>query len=156
MRRWSMSTIAFDSPVGQVCVTAADGAIVRLGWGAAPEGADTPLLAEARAQLTAYFAGSRTGFDLPLRVEGSGFLRSVCDAMRTIPFGETRTYGDLAAELGVAAQPVGRACAANPIAILIPCHRVLAATSLGGYSGAGGIETKVALLRHEGAAGLLI
>ncbi len=76
--------------------------------------------------------------------------------MRAIPFGETRTYGEIAAALGASAQAVGTACGANPIATLIPCHRVLGAASLGGYSGAGGIETKVALLRLEGAAGLLI
>jgi len=76
--------------------------------------------------------------------------------MCAIPFGETRTYGEIAAELDASAQAVGNACGANPIPILIPCHRVLGAASLGGFSGAGGIETKVALLRHEGAAGLLI
>ncbi|MCB1350992.1 MAG: MGMT family protein, partial [Maritimibacter sp.] len=68
----------------------------------------------------------------------------------------TRTYGEIAADLGASAQAVGNACGANPIPILIPCHRVLGATGLGGYSGAGGIETKVALLRLEGAGGLLI
>jgi methylated-DNA-[protein]-cysteine S-methyltransferase len=76
--------------------------------------------------------------------------------MSAIPLGETRTYGDLARELGAAAQPVGNACGANPIPVIIPCHRVLGANGLGGFSGSGGVETKVALLRHEGAAGLLI
>lgn len=76
--------------------------------------------------------------------------------MLAIPLGEIRTYGDIAKALGTPAQPVGNACGANPIPVIIPCHRVLAASSLGGFSGMGGIETKVALLRHEGAAGLLI
>ena len=95
-------------------------------------------------------------FDLPLRVEGSDFQRAVCDAMLAIPVGETRTYGDIARDLKAPAQAVGQGCGGNPIPIIIPCHRVLGASSLGGFSGAGGIETKVALLRHERAAGLLI
>ena len=154
--------IALPSPVGLLCVTEEDGAITRLDWvgrserGGRSEGGETPLLAAARAQLDAYFAGTRSAFDLPLTPEGSAFQRAVCDAMRAIPFGETRTYGEIAAALGASAQAVGTACGGNPIPILIPCHRVLGAASLGGYSGAGGIETKVALLRLEGAAGLLI
>ena len=76
--------------------------------------------------------------------------------MYAIPLGETRTYGDLAIELGQAPQTVGQACGANPIPVVIPCHRVLSANGLGGFSGAGGVETKVALLRHERAASLLI
>lgn len=151
-----MTRAVLDSPVGRLRVTESDGAITGLGWGGAAEGAETPLIAEARAQLDAYFAGERQAFDLPLRVEGTAFRRDVCAAMRAIPFGETRTYGDIARNLGASAQAVGNACGANPIPILIPCHRVLGAGSLGGYSGAGGIETKVALLRLEGAAGLLI
>ncbi|MFY9205650.1 MAG: MGMT family protein, partial [Yoonia sp.] len=71
-------------------------------------------------------------------------------------FGETRTYGELAREMGVPAQAIGQACGANPIPIIIPCHRVLGAKTLGGFSGAGGVEGKVQLLRHESAAGLLI
>jgi len=151
-----MTRIAFASPVGPLIVTETDGAITALGWGRATPDDETPLLAEARRQLAEYFAGKRTAFDLPLAPEGSAFQRAVCDAMLAIPFGETRTYGEIAADLGASAQAVGNACGANPIPILIPCHRVLGATGLGGYSGAGGIETKVALLRLEGAGGLLI
>ena len=76
--------------------------------------------------------------------------------MAAIPHGETRTYGDLARDLGAPAQAVGQACGANPVPILIPCHRVLGRNGLGGFSAPGGVETKVALLRLEGAAGLLI
>ncbi len=148
----------FSSPIGPLWIEEEDGALIRLGWGAptGPEDELTPLLREARGQIAAYFAGERTRFDLPLTVHGSAFQRAVCDAMLAIPFGETRTYGDIARDLGASAQAVGNACGANPIALIIPCHRVLGADGLGGYSGAGGIETKVALLRHEGAAGLLI
>ncbi|GKY87292.1 methylated-DNA--[protein]-cysteine S-methyltransferase [Sinisalibacter aestuarii] len=151
-----MATILLDSPVGRLSVTEEGGAITALGWGGAAEGVETPLLAEARTQIADYFAGERDTFDLPLRVEGSDFQRAVCAAMLAIPFGETRTYGDLARDLGAPAQAVGQACGGNPIPLIIPCHRVLGASGLGGYSGSGGIETKVALLRHEGAAGLLI
>ncbi len=151
-----MPSIVMNSPVGPLGVTEEAGAITRLAWGARAEGAETPLLATARRQLAEYFDGTRHAFDLPLAPAGSDFQRAVCAAMCEIPYGETRSYGDIAASLGASAQAVGTACGANPIPVLIPCHRVLGATSLGGYSGAGGIETKVALLRLEGAAGLLI
>jgi len=87
---------------------------------------------------------------------GSDFQRAVCTAILAIPFGHTRTYGEIARDLGVPAQAVGGACGGNPIPVIIPCHRVMGAKGLTGFSGAGGVETKVALLRHEGAAGLLI
>jgi O-6-methylguanine DNA methyltransferase len=76
--------------------------------------------------------------------------------MSAIPYGETRRYGDLAREIGAPAQAIGQACGANPLPILIPCHRVLAAKGLGGFSAKGGVESKVFLLRLEGAASLLI
>lgn len=137
-------------------LTEEDGAITRVDW---QEGGvdDTPLLRRARQQVTEYFAGARQTFDLPLRVDGSAFQRAVCAAMLEIPFGETRTYGEIARDLGQSAQAVGRACGHNPIPVLIPCHRVMGADGkLTGYSGQGGVETKVALLRHEGAGGFLI
>ena len=76
--------------------------------------------------------------------------------MRAIPFGGTRTYGEIAAKVGAPAQAVGQACGANPIPVIIPCHRATAAEGLGGFSAAGGVEMKVALLRHEGAYSLLL
>jgi methylated-DNA-[protein]-cysteine S-methyltransferase len=114
------------------------------------------LLDQAIDELTAYFAGTLQTFTVPVHLTASGFQKDVCAAMSAIPFGETRTYGDLAKALGVPAQAIGQACGGNPIPIIIPCHRVLGANSLGGFSGAGGVETKVTLLKHEGAAGLLI
>lgn len=116
----------------------------------------TPLLRRAGAQLQAYFQDPEAGFDLPLQVEGSAFQRQVCAAMQAIPLGETRTYGDLSKALGVPAQAIGQGCGGNPIAVIIHCHRVLGASGLGGFSGAGGVETKVWLLKHERAGGLLI
>ncbi|WP_425099746.1 methylated-DNA--[protein]-cysteine S-methyltransferase [Tropicibacter sp. S64] len=146
---------SFETPFGTLTLTETDGAIVRLRWGAGMV-EDTPLLREAEAQILAYCAGEREDFDLPLRVQGSAFQRDVCAAMSAIPFGETRRYGDLAKDLGVPAQAIGQACGGNPIPVIIPCHRVLGANGLGGFSGGTGIETKVQLLRHEGAASLLI
>ena len=141
---------------GDLCLVEEDGAIVALRWGIARHEAASPLLEKAARQLEEYDAGARQAFDLPLRVTGSDLQRAVCDSIHAIPFGETVTYGDIAKMLGVPAQAVGQACGGNPIPILIPCHRVMGAKGLTGFSGAGGIETKVALLRHEGAAGLLI
>ncbi|WP_127115377.1 methylated-DNA--[protein]-cysteine S-methyltransferase [Shimia sediminis] len=144
-----------DSPVGKLRVTEVDGAITAVNWGQGRMD-DTPLLQDAVRQLQDYFAGERKAFDLPLRVDGSEFQQAVCDAMSAIPFGYTRTYGEIAKDLGVPAQAVGGACGGNPIPIIIPCHRVMGAKGLTGFSGAGGVETKVALLRLEGAGGFLL
>lgn len=143
-----------DSPFGRLYIAASDGAVTRLTWRGGPvtPKPDHPLLAQAVAQLEEYFAGARRDFDLPLDPPGGAFQKSVCGAILEIPFGETRTYGDLARGLNAMPQPVGQGCGGNPIAILIPCHRVMAAHGkLGGFSGGQGAETKLALLRHEGA-----
>lgn len=144
-----------ETPLGWVSLTEEGGAITALNWGCAGVD-DTPLLVEAVRQLTAYFHHDLKTFDLPLRPSGGAFQQSVNEAMQAIPFGETREYGDIANELGAMPQPVGQACGGNSIAIIIPCHRVVAASGLGGFSAPGGIETKIALLRHEGAYSLLI
>lgn len=153
----SVLSCGLDTPLGRIGLRERNGAIVRLFWDGPPDGPQTPLLRRAADQIQEYFAGSRREFDLPLAPAGSDFQRAVCDLMRAIPFGETRSYGDLAKDLGVAPQPVGQACGGNPIPILIPCHRVLASDGgLGGFSAKGGVETKVKLLRHEGAASLFL
>lgn len=152
-----MPMIAVDTQFGRLGIEEIDGAITRIIWDGADVGHPTALLAEAARQLTAYDAGDLCAFDVPLRVSGSAFQQAVCAALQEIPFGHTRTYGDIAKELGQPAQAVGTACGKNPIPILIPCHRVMGAGNrLTGFSGQGGVETKVALLRHEGAASLLI
>ena len=151
-----MNIASVDTPVGRLGLVEEDGAITQLLWDAQDSGERTALLEEGCRQLSAYFAGDLSEFDLPLQVAGSDFQRAVCDAMLASPLGETRTYGEIAATVGASAQAVGNACGANPIPVIIPCHRVLGATNLGGFSGAGGVEMKVKLLRHENAAGLLI
>ncbi len=150
-----MQTRSVDTPLGWLSLTEEDGAITSIRW--RRDGtAETALLREAERQIQAYFAGDLTVFDLPLRPSGSAFQRSVCAAMRAIPFGQTREYGQIALDLGAMPQPVGAACGGNSIPLVIPCHRVVGASGLGGFSAPGGIETKIALLRHEGAYSLLI
>jgi methylated-DNA-[protein]-cysteine S-methyltransferase len=146
-----MNSLSMLSPVGALVVEEDDGAIVAIRWASAPAGNGSPLLAETARQLDAYFAGQLHDFDLPLRPEGSAFELSVWDQMRQIPRGETRTYGELAAALGSAPRAIGGACGKNPIPVIIPCHRVLGKTGLGGYSGEGGLDTKRKLLALEGA-----
>ncbi|MGJ8627563.1 MAG: methylated-DNA--[protein]-cysteine S-methyltransferase [Sulfitobacter sp.] len=141
---------------GDLTLTEEDGAITALNWTRVRHQDTSDVLDEAAAQLADYAAGTREAFDLPLHVKGSDFQRDVCTAMSAIPFGYTMTYGDIAKRLGVPAQAVGGACGGNPIPVIIPCHRVMGAKGLTGFSGRGGVETKVALLRHEKAAGLLI
>lgn len=143
-----------DTPFGPVSLREDRGRIVALDWRAGV-GEPTALETEGLRQLAEYFAGERQVFDLALDW-GEGLNAAVRRTMAAIPFGETRTYGEISALVGAPAQAVGQACGANPIPIIIPCHRILGAKTLGGFSAPGGVETKVALLRHEGAAGLLI
>jgi methylated-DNA-[protein]-cysteine S-methyltransferase len=146
-----MPQLAYNSPIGPLTLFEEDGAIVAVDWGWPPESQETPLLAEARRQLEEYFAGTRQVFDLPLAPHGTAFQRKVWDAIARIPFGATRSYGDLARELGTAPRALGGACGRNPIPVIVPCHRVLAGNGrMGGYSGMDGIETKEFLLRLEG------
>ncbi|MEM6387669.1 MAG: methylated-DNA--[protein]-cysteine S-methyltransferase [Pseudomonadota bacterium] len=146
---------SIETMVGALTLHQNHNAIAALTWEAGASD-ETTLLFEAEHQLRAYFSGDLNSFNLPLEVSGGPLQKAVCDAMLNIPLGETRTYGDLARELNRPAQAVGRACGGNPIPVIIPCHRIVGANSLGGFSGGTGIETKVALLKHEGAAGLLI
>ena len=145
---------ALITPLGPLSVIEEAGRLVRLDW-RATDRPFTALEVEALHQVAAYFDGRLTLFDLPLDF-GTGLHEKVRRAMAAIPFGHTLSYGDIARAVGAPAQAVGQACGANPLPILIPCHRVLGARTLGGFSAKGGVETKVWLLRHEGAAGLLI
>ncbi len=151
-----MNILTVETQFGRLALIEQDGAITGVRWDGENVGETTPLLQEAADQVTAYDAGRLTAFDLPLRVEGSEFQQAVCAAMQAIPFGETRTYGDIAKELGKSPQAVGGACGGNPIPVIIPCHRVMGANGLTGFSGKGGVETKVALLKHEGAGSFLL
>ncbi|MDE3027625.1 MAG: methylated-DNA--[protein]-cysteine S-methyltransferase [Paracoccaceae bacterium] len=150
-----MIRASFDTPTGPITLEESAGRIVRLWWGRDGDGT-SEVLDAARAQIAEYFAGRREVFDLPLTLRGNDFQIRFYEVLRAIPYGQTRTYGDIARQMAVSAQAIGQACGANPIPLLVPCHRVLGANSLGGFSGGTGVETKVALLRLERAAGLLI
>lgn len=149
-----MAQLSFLSPLGDITVSEEDGVIVALDWGRGPREfqEETPLLAEARSQVHGFFDGRVRRFDLPLQPFGTDYEQAIWKILQDIPFGHTRSYGEVASQAGSVARAVGRACGANPIPIIIPCHRVLAAGGkMGGFSGSGGVESKVALLRLEGA-----
>jgi methylated-DNA-[protein]-cysteine S-methyltransferase len=138
------------TPLGTLTLSEEDGAIVALDWGQGRDREETPVLRRAADQLQDYMDGLRTGFDLPLKPMGSPFRQRVWQALRDIPHGETRSYADLARVLGTASRAIGGANGANPIPIIIPCHRVIGAGgTIGGYSGEGGIATKRWLLALE-------
>ena len=146
------------SPLGELTLTGTGTALTGIRF-AGPEGPADPgpglrrdpgPFREAVAQLEAYFAGERRTFDLPLAPVGTAFQQRVWAALRTIPYGETRSYGWLAAEIGApgSARAVGLANGRNPIAVVVPCHRVIGANgTLTGY--AGGMERKRLLLDLE-------
>jgi methylated-DNA-[protein]-cysteine S-methyltransferase len=120
----------------------------RSGW----QPADAGAFGDVVEQLAAYFDGSLTEFDVELHLDGTDFQRRVWEALRTIPYGETRSYGEIAAQIGSpgASRAVGLANGRNPISIIIPCHRVIGST--GGLTGyGGGIDRKQALLALETA-----
>jgi methylated-DNA-[protein]-cysteine S-methyltransferase len=145
------ATMSVDTPVGVLSLVERDGAIVAVHWGKAKQETETPLLAAAKAQLDGYFFCGLKNFELPLAPSGTDFDRQVWRAMLEIPWGRTKTYGEIAAALGGTARNVGTACGRNPIPIIIPCHRVVGADgAMIGYSGGAGVESKVALLALEG------
>lgn len=149
-----------DSPVGRLLLAGTDAlsliAFSRGPKNAAPladwESSDAPFLRRAAAQIDEYFQGSRREFDLDLEPTGTPFQLKVLDALATIPYGETRSYGEIATQIGKprAVRAVGAANGRNPLPIVLPCHRVIGADgSLTGFGG--GLETKRYLLDLEGA-----
>ncbi|MBQ2412036.1 MAG: methylated-DNA--[Anaerotignum sp.] len=143
----------YETPVGKLCVGEEDGVIVRTTWSKIPTEyvlEETELILQCKMQLDEYFRGERKTFDLPLAPKGTDFQKKVWNALKEIPYGETRTYGEIAAAVGnpKAARAVGMANNKNPIGIIIPCHRVVGANGkLVGY--AGGMEKKEWLLQFE-------
>jgi methylated-DNA-[protein]-cysteine S-methyltransferase len=149
-----------NSPVGNLKLVASDQGLVAILWeNNTPrrvpledltEAANHPMLARTEQQLQEYFAGKRKSFSMPLDMRGTHFQKSVWQALQAIPFGETRTYGDLARQLGnpTATRAVGAANGRNPVSIVVPCHRVIGASGkLTGF--AGGLAVKAHLLGLE-------
>ena len=144
------------SPIGLLRLSGTDEALREVRLIDAPEPELCPeRLARAAAELREYFAGTRTEFTVTPAPEGTAFRRAVWRELAAVPYGQTLTYGELAARIGrpTAARAVGQAVGANPCVIVIPCHRVLASNGLGGFGG--GIERKIALLTIEGVLGSL-
>jgi methylated-DNA-[protein]-cysteine S-methyltransferase len=147
--------VTLDSPIGTLTLGARDGALVRV-WlpnetpSATTERSDaSSVLSEASRQIIEYFNAERTQFELATSVEGTTFQRLVWEQLSLINYGETITYGELAQRVSRprASRAVGQANGVNPLPIVVPCHRVLASTGLGGY--AGGLATKRFLLELE-------
>jgi methylated-DNA-[protein]-cysteine S-methyltransferase len=156
----SYSHVFMPSPVGRLTLVASDAGLVAILWEnddprrvrlpPTIERPDHPILIAAQRQLGGYFAGSLQAFTLPLDFQGSDFQKMVWAALLTIPFGETRSYADIARQIGrsSAARAVGAANGRNPISIVAPCHRVLGTNgALTGF--AGGLAAKQYLLGHE-------
>jgi len=141
--------LSLHTPIGDLSVSQQDGAIVAVDWGWGSEQSETALLRRARDQLHAYFDGELTAFDLPLAPAGTAYRLHVWRALCAIPYGATRSYLDIAHAAGGSPRSVGQASGYNPIPIVIPCHRVVATTHLGGYSGGDGLATKRWLLALE-------
>ena len=156
-----LSYKVMESPVGKLKLVANANALVAILWererpnriklAILKSDPQQPILLEAERQLKEYFAGTRNEFNLPLEPAGTEFQKKVWQALREIPFGQTRSYLDLAKSIGSAkaVRAVGAANGKNPLSIVVPCHRVLGGDgALTGF--AGGLEVKARLLAHEG------
>lgn len=149
-----MQTLCLKTVLGDLTLFELDGKIMALDWGHgldAPRTTDSAPLRQVAEALRAYFKSGQEDFaHLPLEAHGTAFQRRVWAEMQKIPPGQVKTYGQIAKILNSSPRAVGTACGANPLPILIPCHRVTAQNGLGGYSGGDGIDTKTSLLRLEG------
>ncbi len=146
----------FDSPIGGLAIEFDDAAICQLRFlhsAGSTEQLITPLMHELKKQLQHYFSSASSSFSLPLNLSGTDFQQRVWHALRQIPPGKTKTYGQLADELHSSPRAVGNACRDNPVPLIVPCHRVVSASGLGGFCGqTEGAEVRIKhwLLRHEG------
>ena len=161
----SLTSAQVQSPVGELTIVASDAGLRAILWPVEKEGRVTfeedvesgghAVIDATKTQLDEYIAGDRTNFDLPLDPVGTDFQKLVWEALGSIPFGETASYGELAATLGKpsASRAVGSATGRNPISIVVPCHRLIASSGkLTGF--AGGLDAKRWLLNHEGTGRL--
>ena len=138
------------SPLGPLTLFAEVDSLVALEFGNIAEHNSSSLIKEAISQLEAYFKGQLKRFNLPLKAPGTDFQKTVWNLVVKIPYGSTRSYGEVSHDLGTAPRAVGGACGKNPIPIIVPCHRVLAANyRIGGFSVGDGTHTKALLLHLE-------
>ncbi|WP_040508914.1 methylated-DNA--[protein]-cysteine S-methyltransferase [Gluconobacter morbifer] len=145
-----MPQISCHSPLGALTISEEDGRIVALDWGWGRDQVESPLLVKAKDILERYFDGKEVdSAELFYAPFGTPYQQRVWQELLRIPYGETRTYAQIAALAGGSARSVGGAVGANPVPILIPCHRVVGSHGLGGYSGVGGLEDKRMLLTLE-------
>lgn len=163
MKTAALSRVSVSSPVGRLELIATEKGLAAVLWEndkpervplpPAEENTAHPILTKAAEQLAGYFAGKRKTFQIPGNVSGTAFQKEVWAALAEIPFGETRTYGQIAEKIGrpTASRAVGAAIGRNPLSIIVPCHRVIGGNgSLTGF--AGGLERKKQLLAMEAAA----
>lgn len=146
----------YTTAIGPLVIGEEDGYITRIKFSAPSDMpcGETPLIKKAHAQIEEYLRGERTAFDLPLRAEGTSFQKKVWDVLASIPYGEVRTYGQVAAQAGnpKACRAVGMANNRNPLAVVVPCHRVIGANgTLTGYAGGLGVKEKLLDLEKAGA-----
>jgi len=150
-----MHKLAITSPFGRLVLGADEHVLLRIRWdetASAPAETASPILQETRRQLEAYAARRLRIFDLPMQTDGNELQEQVWAMMRTIPYGSTMTYGEMARRLGADARDVGGVCGTNRIPIVIPCHRVVGEGGrMTGFSGGRGVASKAQLLAHEGA-----
>ena len=154
----SKESITIDTPIGALIVSAEDGAVCSIAVTepgnepTAKENANDPVLRQAARELEEYFTGEREAFTFPMRADGTMFQQRVWAALREIPFGETKSYGQIAAEIDnpKASRAVGMACNKNPIMIAVPCHRVVGASgALVGYAYGTGVKQRLLDLERE-------
>ncbi len=146
-----------DSPIGRLAIHTRDGKVTQVDYGVRREvtrNLTDPLHRKIKQQVQAYFSRASSRFSLPLALQGTPFQLKVWRALQAIPVSQTMSYGELASRLHSSARAVGNACRANPVPLIVPCHRVIAKNGIGGFSGATQgkpIDRKRWLLAHEGA-----
>lgn len=149
-----MAQTSIELNIGRITLSAENGFITGLSWHEPVETAgsaeERKILAQALEQLKAYDDGELTEFNLPLKMKGTAYQLKAWAAIASIPFGQFQTYGEVAQSIQSGPRAIGSACRTNPIAVIVPCHRVLAADKkIGGFSAPGGLATKEFLLAHE-------
>lgn len=152
------TSVTFDSPLGKLCINVKGDRLCAINIGKDGQGAcsdDNNILKQLQMELQAYFNNGACRFSIPLDLQGTEFQKRVWHALSRIPAGDTTTYGQLATQLNSSPRAIGNACRANPVPIVIPCHRVIAKQGIGGYDGQRSgrrLDIKRWLLRHEGVA----